>query len=742
MNYKEFLSNKEKTIAAQGINVNESQLNSNLFDFQKIIVQKALQKGRFAIFADCGLGKTFMQLEWANQVYKNTQKPVLIIAPLAVNKQTIEEGERWGITVKNAFSDQFAPIQIINYEQLDNIDCGLYEGVVLDESSILKNYEGKIKTTLVEKFKDTPYKLACTATPSPNDPMELGNHSEFLGYMTRSVMLAMYFIHDGSDTSKWRIKGHAVKKFYNFVSQWAVMIASPSDIGFASEKYILPTLNYVNKVIKTPQRDNGLLFNETAINATNFNNELRLTKIDRLEMAADIVNKSNDPFIIWIKQNEEGELLKKLIPDAVEVKGSDSNEVKEKNLLGFAKNEFRVLITKAKIAQYGLNYQNCNNQIFASLDFSFEALYQAIRRSYRFGQKRPVNIYIITTDTMSNVLSSIQNKQLNFEKMQKEMKSNIVFDQNKNKDVFCNHTIQNDYYTIKRGDSCQLIKEIPDESVDFSIFSPPFSSLYTYSDHIEDMGNSKNDDEFYIHFGFLVEDIYRIIKPGRNVSVHCMNLPTLKSKDGFIGIKDFRGELIRLFLEKGFIYHSEVTIWKDPVVAMQRTKAIGLLHKQMVKDSTISRQGIPDYLVTFRKPGVNANPVCGELDHWAGDDSFKQSGNLSIDLWQRYASPVWMDINQSNTLQYMAAKQNQDERHIAPLQLDVIHRALQLWTNKGDTVFTPFLGIGSEMYESILLERKGIGFELKESYLKKQCKQNYSDYERGSKTSNRNRADT
>lgn len=716
MNYDEFLTNKEKTISPEGFDIDLSQLNPNLFDFQKAIVQKALQKGRFALFADCGLGKTFMQLEWANQIYKNTQKPVLIIAPLAVNRQTIEEGERWGITVKNAFADPNASIQIINYEQLDNVDCGKFAGVVLDESSILKNYEGKIKTSLVEKFQDTPFKLACTATPSPNDPMELGNHSEFLGYMTRSVMLAMYFIHDGSDTSKWRLKGHAVKKFYNFVSQWAVMIATPSDIGYNSDKYILPTLNYVNKVIKTPPRDNGLLFNETAINATNFNNELRLTKIDRLEAAAEIVNKSADPFIIWIKQNEEGELLKKLIPDAVEVKGSDSNEVKEKNLLGFAKNEFRVLITKAKIAQYGLNYQNCNNQIFASLDFSFEALYQAIRRSYRFGQKKAVNIYIITTDTMSNVLSSIQNKQLNFEKMQKEMTSNIVFDQEKKKENVSHEVVQNEFYTIKRGDSCQLIKEIPDESVDFSVFSPPFSSLYTYSDHIEDMGNSKSDDEFYKHFGFLVEDLYRIIKPGRNVSVHCMNLPTSKSKDGFIGIKDFRGELIRLFLQKGFIYHSEVTIWKDPVVAMQRTKAIGLLHKQMVKDSTMSRQGIPDYLVTFRKPGVNNNPVYGELDHWAGDDSFKQSGNLSIDLWQRYASPVWMDINQSNTLQYMAAKQNEDERHIAPLQLDVIHRALQLWTNKGDIVFTPFLGIGSEIYESILLERKGIGFELKESY--------------------------
>lgn len=716
MNYNEFLSKKEKTISPEGFSVNLNELNSKLFDFQKTIIQKALQKGRFALFADCGLGKTFMQLEWANQIYKNTQNPVLIIAPLAVNRQTVEEGEKWGIIVKNAFADPDASIQIINYEQLDNIDCGKFSGVVLDESSILKNYEGKIKTSLVEKFKNTPFKLACTATPSPNDPMELGNHSEFLGYMTRSAMLAMYFIHDGSNTSKWRLKGHAVKRFYKFVSQWAVMIATPSDIGYNSDKYILPTLNYVNKVIKTPPRNNGLLFNETAINATNFNNELRLTKIDRLESAAEIVNKSSDPFIIWIKQNEEGQLLKKLIPDAVEVKGSDSNEIKEKNLLGFAKNEFRVLITKAKIAQYGLNYQNCNNQIFASLDFSFEALYQAIRRSYRFGQKKPVNIYIITTDTMSNVLSSIKNKQLNFEKMQKEMTSNIVFNQEKSKKNNSHEFVQNEFYTIKRGDSCQLIKEIPDDSVDFSIFSPPFSSLYVYSDYIEDMGNSKSDDEFYMHFGFLVEDLYRIIKPGRNVSVHCMNLPTSKSKDGYIGIKDFRGDLIRLFLEKGFIYHSEVTIWKDPVVAMQRTKAIGLLHKQMVKDSTISRQGIPDYLVTFRKPGVNNNPVYGELDHWAGDDSFKQSGNLSIDLWQRYASPVWMDINQSNTLQYMAAKQNEDERHIAPLQLDVIHRALQLWTNKGDIVFTPFLGIGSEIYESILLERKGIGFELKDSY--------------------------
>jgi DNA modification methylase len=275
----------------------------------------------------------------------------------------------------------------------------------------------------------------------------------------------------------------------------------------------------------------------------------------------------------------------------------------------------------------------------------------------------------------------------------------------------------NDFYKIKRGDSCQLIKSIPDGSVHYSIFSPPFASLYTYSDHIEDMGNSRDYNDFFEHFKFLVKDIFRILKPGRNVSIHCMNLPTTKSHHGFIGIEDFRGDIIRLFQECGFTYHSEVCIWKDPVIAMQRTKAIGLLHKQVVKDSCMSRQGIPDYLVTMKKPGENTEPVIGEFDHFAGDiNDFKSEGRLSIDIWQKYASPVWMDIDPGNTLQYMSARHEKDERHICPLQLDVIHRGIQLWTNPGDTVFTPFMGIGSEVYEAVKMNRKGIGFELKESY--------------------------
>lgn len=704
MTYKEFLTKKIKSIDESGFDIQDEKLNKNLFDFQKYIVKTALKKGRYAIFADCGLGKTLMQLEWANQVNKNTNKPVLILAPLAVSGQTISEGDKFGIEISKAKELNNQGIVITNYEQIDNIDCSEFAGVVLDESSILKNFEGETKKKIIDSFYHTKYKLACTATPSPNDPMELGNHAEFLNIMSRNEMLAMYFVHDGGETSKWRIKGHAVKTFYSFVSSWSIMLSNPSNIGFPMDGYDLPSLNIQEKQIKTDRRDNGQLFNDTAISAIDFNNELRLTKLERMDEVVNLVNNSNENYIIWIKQNEEGELLRKLIPDAVEVKGSDSPEYKEKMLLGFAKNEFRVLITKTKIAQFGLNYQNCRNQVFASLDFSFEGLYQAIRRSYRFGQKNEVNIYLITTDTMQNVIQSIKYKQSQFEQMQKKMELSM----NSNKEIFQNaevnyNELQNEYFTIRNGDSIQLIQDIETESIGFSVFSPPFAELYTYSSHIEDLGNSKDYKEFFEQFGFLASELFRVIKQGRNIAIHCMDLPIQKGKEGYIGLRDFSGMIIQLFQEVGFIYHSRVTIWKDPVVEMQRTKALGLLHKQVKKDSTMSRVGIPDYVLIFRKDGDRDMPVTNT--------------DLSVDMWQKYASPVWMDINYSNTLQgYRNAREDDDEKHICPLQLDTIERLIHLYTNKGDTVFTPFMGIGSEVYQAVKMDRYGVGFELKESY--------------------------
>lgn len=418
MDYKDFLERKKRVVNDSGFDVTD--LNPLLFDFQKFIVKKALKKGKYAIFADCGLGKTFMQLEWAQKVVEHTNKPVLILCPLAVAGQTILEGDRFGYIVTRYNNNDKPGIYITNYEQLENIDCSIFSGIVLDESSILKNFEGAIRNLIIEGFAHTKYKLACTATPSPNDPMELGNHAEFLNVMSRTQMLAMYFVHDGGETGKWRVKGHATELFYKWVSSWSVMLTSPSDIGYDGSKYVLPSLHYFDVQIKTKQRE-GQLFNDVAISATNFNSELRITKIDRMDKVADIVNASTENFIIWVKQNEEADYLIKLIPGAINVQGSDDPEFKEEMLLGFAANKFRVLITKTKIAMYGLNYQNCNNQVFASLDFSFEALYQAIRRSYRFGQEHPVNIYLVTTDTMQNVIESIKRKQKQFELMQKTM---------------------------------------------------------------------------------------------------------------------------------------------------------------------------------------------------------------------------------------------------------------------------------------------------------------------------------
>jgi vacuolar-type H+-ATPase subunit F/Vma7 len=480
------------------------------------------------------------------------------------------------------------------------------------------------------------------------------------------------------------------------------VLRKPSDIGYADDGYELPDLHFFETVVETGNRDNGLLFNDVAVSATNFNQELRLTKVSRMQEAVEIVQASDEPFIVWIRQNEEGEMVRKLIPDAVEVKGSDKPEHKEQAFLDFIDGKFRVLVTKPKIAQFGLNFQHCRNQVFAALDFSFEGLYQAIRRSYRFGQRNEVNIYIISTDTMENVAQSIKRKQNQFEEMNKAMTDVINGMDPVDDTVYNTEDDGCEWYDIRNGDSVQLIQQLEDESVGFSVFSPPFADLYTYSSFAEDMGNSANWEEFLVHFDFLVGELYRILQSGRNVAVHCMDLMVKKGVEGYRGMRDFSGMIREAFEKHGFIYHSRITIWKDPVIQMQRTKAIELLHKQVKKDSTMSAVGLPDYVLVFRKDGERNNPVTNV--------------DLPVDLWQKYASPVWMDINQTNTLQYTTARDNRDEKHICPLQLDTIERLIHLYTNKGDVVFTPFLGIGSEAYQAVKMGRRAIGFELKPSY--------------------------
>ena len=704
--YKVFLETKRKTFTESGFELKESELNPMLKDFQKYGVKTALSKGKFAFFFDCGLGKTFCQLEWAKQVSKKTNKKVLILAPLAIVEQTRNEALKFGIDL-----DCF---DITNYDQLKNIDCSIYSGVVLDESSILKGRDGKLSSLIIETFKHTPYKLACTATPSPNDHMELGQHSEFLGGMSYLEMLAMFFVHDGGETSKWRLRKHAQDNFWRYVSGWSMAIDNPSSLGFCSEGYNLPEIEYIEHIIKVENLSENL-FGDVAVSATELHKDLNRSFDARIEKTLELVNSNDNQWIVWGLKNKETDTLSKLLDDSVNVQGSDKAEYKAKYLNGFAKNEFKTLITKTSIASFGMNYQQCNQMIFMSYDFKFEAFYQAVRRCYRFGQKDKVTVHILIPESQVNVRNTILEKEKqHFERIKEMSKysSETNYKKAKSKVKIMNKEIKTENYHLINGDCVQETAKLPDNCADIVVFSPPFAELYVYSDKEEDMGNVSNYKEFEKHFKFLIPELKRTLKSGRMCAIHCMDLPIQKGKEGYIGLRDFSGMLINWFQNEGFIYHSKVTLWKNPVTEMQRTKALGLLHKTIKKDSIMSRVGIPDYVLFFRNEGENETPITHQ------DTDSNKLDYLPVDLWQKYASPVWYDIDYSRTLQYRSGRDGNDEKHICPLQLDTIERILHLYSNEGETVLSPFGGIGSEGCSAIKMNRKSISIELKESYFK------------------------
>jgi DNA modification methylase len=706
MSYNKFLETKRKSFIESGFEIEENKLNPLLKDFQKFGVKTALFKGRFAFFFDCGLGKTFSQLEWAKQVFLKTNQKVLILAPLAIVEQTKNEAIKFDIDL-NAFD-------ITNYDQLKNIDCSIYSGVVLDESSILKGRDGKLSSLIIETFKTTPYKLCCTATPSPNDHMELGQHSEFLGGMSYLEMLAMFFVHDGGETSKWRLRKHAQDNFWKYVSGWSMAIDNPSSLGFDGESYNLPEIEYIEHIIKVENKSENL-FGDVAVSATDLHKDLNRSFDERINKTLDLVNSNDNQWIVWGLKNQETDTLSKLLPDSINVQGSDNPEYKAKHLNGFANNNFKTLITKTSIASFGMNYQQCNQMVFMSYDFKFESFYQAVRRCYRFGQKSKVTVHILIPQSQINVRDTILEKEKqHFERIKEMSKYSAEsnYKKAKSKVNIMNKEIKTNNYHLINGDCVQEAAKLPDNSADIVVFSPPFAELYVYSDKEEDMGNVSDYKQFEQHFKFLVPELKRVLKSGRMCAIHCMDLPIQKGKEGYIGLRDFSGMLINWFQDQGFIYHSKVTLWKNPVTEMQRTKALGLLHKTIKKDSIMSRVGIPDYVLFFRNEGENETPITHQ------DKDSSKPDYLPVDLWQKYASPVWMDIDYSRTLQYRSGRDGNDEKHICPLQLDTIERILHLYSNEGETVFSPFGGIGSEGCTAIKMNRKSISIELKESYFK------------------------
>lgn len=712
IDYHAFVKKKTESVKPSGHTVSESEIGSHLFDFQRIIVRWALMKGRAAIFADTGLGKTAMQTEWASQVHRHTGENVLLIAPLCVSQQTVREGERFGISIRycRKMEDVKPGITITNYEMLDHFDVSKFSGIVLDESSILKSHDGKTRTAIIESCRFVPYRLSCTATPSPNDHMELGNQAEFLGVMSRVEMLATFFTHDGGETSKWRLKGHAKTRFWEWMAAWSVCIRKPSDLGFDDESYNLPGIEIVHHVSEA-RRSPGNLFAVPAEGLLEKNRARKNSVADRVRMCSDVVNGTDGQWVVWCNLNAESDALENALIHSKAVCGSDTLDEKEETIERFIDGSLRVLVSKPSITGFGLNFQRCHQMAFVGLTDSFEDYYQAVRRCFRFGQNDVVKVHLFYSSEEFGTIQNLERKERQHNEMSEQMVGHMrkfmekeVSGTMREKSEYKRDVHEEGRFTLHLGDCVDVASDFDDGSIDYTIFSPPFASLYTYSNSDYDMGNVKSDADFVTQFGYLVKELFRITRHGRLLSFHCMNLPTSKERDGVIGLRDFRGELIRLFVAEGFIYHSEVCIWKDPVTAMQRTKALGLLHKTIRKDSSMSRQGIADYLVTMRKPGPNLKPIAHTPEQFP------------VELWQRYASPVWMDINPSKTLNSLGSREEDDERHICPLQLDVIERAIDLWTAPDDLVFSPFAGIGSEGYVAVNKKRRFVGSELKRSY--------------------------
>ncbi len=699
---------------APAIGVTPQGIASILFPFQRVITEWALRKGRAAIFADCGLGKTLMQLEWCKQIGGRK----LIVVPLGVIQQTIDEASsKLGLRVTRVTEPTDDMIQITTYGMLRKFVGAPYAGIVLDESSILKSIDGKTRKLLLDEFTDIEHRLCCTATPAPNDIAELGNHCQFLGVLTRGEMLARFFVHDSSQSQKYRLKGHAAEAFYDWMASWACYLRNPEDIGYAQEGFDLPPLSVSEDTVSTSYAPPGFLL-ATGIGGVSERLKARRGTItERVEKCRQMIDDTPGLWLVWCGLNDEGQTLHKALNgQSVLVEGKHKEAYREAAIAEWKSGEKRVLITKTKIFGFGLNLQVCHQMAFLGLNDSWEQFYQAVRRCWRFGQTEPVSVRIITSTAEESVVANVKRKRKEAEEMVEQMigdlaereKAELDGTAKKPTEVATDECSSDDgAWRLVLGDSCKAIHDIEENSVALSVFSPPFASLYTYSDSPADMGNVDGYDEFFEHFNFLVPGLLHATMPGRRACVHVQQIAKKKVVDGVIGLYDFRADVVACFAKHGWIYDGEVVIDKNPQAQAIRTHSKQLLFAQLRKDSAWMRPALGDYILLFRKDGDNPVPIHPDVTN---------------EEWIKWAHPIWYDIRESDTLNARAGRADKDERHICPLQLETIRRCVRLWSNKGELVLDPFSGIGSTPFVSVQIERCALGIELKQSYWEAACR--------------------
>ena len=704
-NYDTFLATKVHVDQPSGIEA--SNISSALYPFESDIVTWAVRRGRAAIFADCGLGKTIMQIEWARQLGQRT----LFVAPLGVTAQTIDEANRLlGMTVVYVTEPTDDQYQITNYERIKRFVGADYGSIVLDESSILKSLDGKTKKILLDEFKSVPYRLCCTATPAPNDLAELGNHSDFLGALSFREMSATFFVKD-SNSSYWRLKGYARDAFFKWMTSWAVFVRKPSDLGHDDDGFALPELRIHEEIIEADFPVPGRLFPGALKGITERSSARKLTAKTRVEALTKIIEADSAQWIVWCGLNDESTMIHKALnSQSVEIAGSTDADKRHELATRWMAGDVRVLVTKPKIYGFGMNFQYCHKMAFLGIGDSYEQYYQAIRRCWRYGQTKPVDVTVVSTTLEECIVANIHRKEKQAETLSAEMveawKSHGGAEQVQKAKATdkIDHTTadaRGEHWSLMLGDSCERLKELTDEAVDMSVFSPPFVSLYTYTATPRDIGNSRTEPEFFEHFSYIIEQLYRVTKPGRECCVHVTQIPAMLVRDGYIGLKDFRARTVEAFQAHEWVYHGEVVIDKDPQAQAIRTKSKSLLFTQLRKDASWLRPALADYILVFRKPGQPEAPI---------------KPDITNNDWIEWARPIWYGIREIDTLQFRLARTDKDERHICPLQLGVIERCIRLWSNPGDLILSPFAGIGSEGYMAVKLRRRFVGVELKPEY--------------------------
>ncbi len=727
-----------------------------LFDYQKFIVNLAFNKKRFAIFADCGLGKTIMFLSFINRVRQVTDKKILIVCPLMVVDQIIQEEKKFydTQTIKDIHDENLADwlndgkkdTAITNldkfhkqYSLFGKVGC-----VVLDESSILKNCDGVTRNSLIESCKGIEYKLCSSATPAPNDREEYANHACFLDYVrSNNEFFARFFVNKDNG---WIIKPHGLDAFYKYLSEWSVFIRNPKEYGFASnildlpapifenvpvewtieQKKYLKAINLVGEVSDAFEKkmfylklSKGILQEKNGVKVIDTNKTMELLRILR--------ENPNKKTVIWVAFNEEERLIKNtLTGQGIEhyaISGATKEEERIKIIHDFENGKINVLISKPKLLGFGLNLPFATVQIFNALTDSYEQFYQSIKRSYRYGNKEALKVYITFTQAEKKILDNVLRKQVTWEhdssKQEKYFINNLegkvnqffgrAFQEKEAINLKVKNIRQEKNWTLYLADSIPTLRTLPKESIDLAVFSPPFANLFTYSNDIADMGNSGDgNDEFNLHFEYFLAGLHDVMKKGRIVCCHLSQLSTFKGRDGFVGLKDFRGAVIELFQKAGFIYFGEWAIPKNPQMQAIKEKVRTLSFAQLESDRLGSRGGLCDFVFVFKKRG--------ESDVKLNDKE------VSRDEWIEWANGVWTGIKESDTLNVRGTKDEDDVKHICPLNLEVIRRCIRLYSTKDELVLDPFNGIGSTGVISLEQGRKYLGIELKPEYFEESIK--------------------